>query len=164
MTKLWEIAEEFKSLNELVESGELTSEQIADTLEATEGEFQDKGKAIAMFIENVGSDVDQLDLMIKNLTARKKRLANKQESLRSYLADNMHRTGVTKIQSTEMTISYVKPRMNVVVDCDPLELDFDYQIVEIKANKKAIGDAIKEGIEVNGARIEPGKPSIRIKV
>ena len=58
--KLYEIAQEYKGLVDLVDSGELSQDDIADTLEAVNTTFEDKVKACMMICRQAQASRDAL--------------------------------------------------------------------------------------------------------
>ena len=163
MTALYKITESLQELAELSEVPDM-AQAVADTLEAFEGEFEDKAVSITHYIRNLDSDVEAIDNEVKRLNERKKALKNKQESIKNYLRENMEATGVKKIECPLFSISCVAGR-DVVHITDEAALPDDYVEVksEVKPVKAEILKALKEGVEVPGASITKSKSSIRIK-
>lgn len=163
MTALYEITESLKELSDLSEVPDMAV-AVRDTLEAVEGEFNDKAVSVAHFIRNLDSDVEAIDNEVKRLNDRKKALKTKQESIKDYLRENMEATGIKKIECPLFSISCVAGR-DVVTINDEAALPDDYVEVksEVKPVKATILKALKEGVEVPGASISKSKSSIRIK-
>lgn len=87
--KLYEIADQYKALRELVDSGELTQDQIADTLEGMQGELVEKltncMRARAIMIADASAAMSESN-RLKELADQ----ANKKvESLDAYIKKNM---------------------------------------------------------------------------
>lgn len=163
MTALYEITESLKELADMSEVPDMAV-AVRDTLEAVEGEFNDKAVSVAHFIRNLDSDVEAIDNEVKRLNDRKKALKTKQESIKDYLRENMEATGIKKIECPLFSISCVAGR-DVVTINDEAALPDDYVEVksEVKPVKATILKALKEGVEVPGASIIKSKSSIRIK-
>lgn len=165
MTQLYQLTENFRELQELADGAdEDLAVAVRDTLESVAGEFEDKGKAIAMVALNMDGDIEAIDSQIARLQERKRTITNRQNSLKEYLRENMEATGITKISHPLFTITCAKGREIAVID-DEKVLDDDFVRVKtsIEPDKPAILKALKEGVEVKGAHIELGKSSIRIK-
>jgi len=165
MTALYTITEQFKELAALAENAdEDLAIALRDTMEGIEGEFQEKGKAIAMVTLNIDGDLEAIQSQIDRLTERKRVITNRKESLKEYLRTNMEASGITKISHPLFTITCGKGKPIVVID-DEKAIPDDYVSVNVSSapDKAAIARAIKEGIEVPGAHTETGKSSISIK-
>lgn len=165
MSTLYELTGQFKDLAVLADgSDEDMAVAVRDTMEAIEGEFQEKGKAIAMIALNIDGDLEAIQSQIDRLTERKRIITNRKESLKEYLRENMDASGITKITHPLFTITCGKGKPRVVIDSED-DIPDEYMTVKtsMSPDKVAIAAAIKEGIEVPGAHSEIGKSSISIK-
>ncbi|MDH0798603.1 MULTISPECIES: siphovirus Gp157 family protein [Pseudomonas] len=165
MTTLYTIAEQFKELAVLAETAdEDLAIALRDTMEGIEGEFQEKGKAIAMITLNIDGDLEAIQSQIDRLTERKRIINNRKESLKEYLRSNMDAAGITKITHPLFTITCGKGKPIVVID-DEKAIPDDFVNVKVTSapDKAAIAKALKDGQEVPGAHSEIGKSSISIK-
>ncbi len=159
MTKslsLYTISTELETIldNGIDEDG-VISEELGDML----AKFEDKGKAVAAYILNQDATADAIDEAIKKLEKRAVAYKKKSETLRTYLQDNMKRANIMQISADDGTFS-----VKLFLERDPsVEIFNEGQIPnaymtkpsmpEAKPMKKEIGDAIKAGIDVPGARI-----------
>jgi hypothetical protein len=163
MAKLRDITGQYKELLDLANSDEIPAEAIRDTLQAIEGEFEQKAIKVADVIHNIESDISQIDKEIKRLQARKKVVENRKESIRDFLINNMEACNISKISCPLFTITLVKGRDVVVVDDED---DLPDQYITVKTStapdKAALLAALKEGT-IDGAHLEKSKPSLRIK-
>ena len=165
MSHLYELTEQFKELAALAENAdEDLAVAVHDTMEAIQGEFQDKGKAIAMISLNMDGDIDAIQAQIERLTERKRVIVNRKESLKEYLRTNMEASGITKITHPLFTITLGKGKPIVVIDEESAIPDeFMNTKVTTTPMKAEIARAIKDGKDVPGAHSEIGKSSISIK-
>lgn len=154
MANLYEIQKELLECVDM-ETGEIID---IEKLEALELEKDKKIESIALFIKNLKADKEAYKKE-KQLFAEKEKATDKKiESLTSYLEGFLEGE---KFKSTRVTISYRKSE-SVAID-DIGEVDKQYlKEVEPQVDKTMIKAALKEGIEVPGARIEK-KQSIQIK-
>lgn len=164
MTHLYEISESLRGLASVDAEDEGMALAIRDTMEAVQGEFDEKAKAVASVILNMDSDADAIQSEIDRLTARKKAIQNRQEGIRNYLRENMEACGISKITHPLFSITLAKGREIAVID-DPGALpdDLVYVKTEVRPEKAEILKLLKEGVEVPGAHIERSQSSIRIK-
>lgn len=165
MTALYEISKQYEDLSKLADAGdEDLAVALRDTMEGIEGEFQEKGKALAMVTLNMDGDIEAIKSQIARLTERKKVMENRQSSLKEYLRSNMERTGVAKIVHPLFTITLGKGKPIVVIDEESkIPDDFMRVTTSMAPDKAGIAKAIKDGQDVPGAHSEIGKSSISIK-
>jgi uncharacterized protein YlzI (FlbEa/FlbD family) len=163
MTALRVISEQYRGLLDLAKTDDLPIEAIKDTLDGIEGEFNDKALKIVDVISSVEGDIAQIDAEIDRLTARKKTIVNRNQSIRDYLQNNMEACGITKIECPLFTITLAAGRDIVVIDNED-ELPDEYIAVKTSTapDKKELLKALKIGA-VAGAHIEKSKSSLRIK-
>ena len=84
--KLYEITEQ---LRQLMAMDDVPPEQLQDTLDMVNDEFEAKAENIAMLIREMVLDAEGYKAEIDRLSDRKKSLDNKVESLKDYLRVNM---------------------------------------------------------------------------
>jgi hypothetical protein len=135
---------------------------INDTLEAIEGEFEEKAKNIGFVNANMAARIEAIDSEIKRLQAMKKVEVNKQEALKDYLRHNMQQCDITKIECDLFTITLRKPSDVCVID-DEEKIPQDYWKVVKSVDKALIKRALKDGHEVDGASLQAGKAGLMIK-
>lgn len=165
MTALYEISKQYQELAALADAGdEDLAVALRDTMEGIEGEFQEKGKALAMVTLNMDGDIEAIKTQIARLTERKKVMENRQASLKEYLRTNMERTGINKIIHPLFTITLGKGKPIVIID-EESKIPDEYMNTTVTNTpmKAEIAKAIKEGKTVAGAHSETGKSSISIK-
>lgn len=107
MNSLYELGHAYTQVMELLDESE-DNQAVLDTLESIGGEIAIKAKNIAVVLSNYDSNISVLDAEIKCLQARKKHEQSKQDYLKSYLKQNMERTGQTKIVTPTHSISLRK--------------------------------------------------------
>jgi hypothetical protein len=163
MVALYELTKQQLELKALANDSD-SPEGFADTFEALEGQFNEKAVSVIHVVKNMDSDVEALDAEIKRLTARKKSINNKQDSIREYLRSNMEANEITKIECPLFSITLAKGRdIAVIDDEDKLPDELIGITVVQKPDKAAILKALKAGDDVSGAHIEKSKTSLRIK-
>lgn len=160
--KLYELSEQYQQLQDLSADDEGMEIAIRDTLEGITGEFREKAVNLVKFTQNMDADIESLDAEIKRLQSRKKAMTNKKQALREYLRENMERTGISKIECPLFTITCSKGAEAVEID-DGTELPDEYIKTEYTVRRAELKSALKAGEHIDGARLVPGKSSIRIK-
>jgi hypothetical protein len=143
---------------------DLTGDDLTECLDSIEDAIDEKASNIVKLVASLDVDVSGLDAEIKRLQARKKAVTNNQERLREYLRYNMEVTGITKIKHTLFNITLGKPTVTAeIVDIDFLPDNYVNTEVVIKADKKAILKALKDGEDIPGAILSTGKSRLLIK-
>ena len=160
---LFEITGDFTGLQNLLESGEISEEEIPDSLDAIDCEFPAKAHQVAIVIANISAPLDAIDHHIELLKAKKQAISNKADRLKHYLADSMEATGTKKVVGDIFTINLAAGSPRVIADVDALPDEFVRVKTTLTADKTAIKKAINEGVDVIGASIEIGPKSLRIK-
>lgn len=160
--KLWEISKLmntdrlFKvSDNESVdtETGEVFDKEYLDNLPM---EQEEKSRNVGLVIKNMSNDIDQIDKEIKRLTAMKKSTQSRIESLKAYVL-----TYGCPVKDVAVTIRFSKGRESVEVE-KGVDLPEPFRNYTWTPNKKAIGEALKDGQEIEGCRLVR-KPSVSVK-
>jgi len=143
---------------------DLEGEQLTDCLDSIEDSFDEKANNIVKLVSSLSVDVDGIDKELKRLQAMKKVITNNQERLKEYLRSNMEATGITKIKHSLFSITLGKPTVTAeIVDIDFLPDNFVNTDVVMKADKKAILKALKDGEDIPGAVLSTGKSRLLIK-
>jgi hypothetical protein len=158
--KLYELTEQYRSLEALGTSDDLPAEVIRDTLEGLEGQLQDKATNVALYIRNLESVATAIDEAATTMRLRGERLRKRAQSLNDYLLLNMQMSGITKIESPFFTLAVRNNPPTVVID-NEADIPDSYKRTPPPApppvavpDKKAIAEAIKAGEAVPGAHAE----------
>ncbi len=165
MPSLYVLAGEYRAIEQKLLDSDLDETTIADTLEGAAGDLEEKAVNVAMFIRNLESSADQIDIAIKQMQERKKAIENKADSIKKYLLENMQRTGINKIESPYFSVQLKKNPPSVVIDNESY-INEKYKVTKTvtttSIDKESIKLAIKNGEIVTGAHIEQ-KERIEIK-
>lgn len=160
--KLYELTEQLKDFNELVESGEIPEDAVRDTFESLEGQFNDKAISCGHYLKSLEAESEVIDIEIKRLTALKKTRQNALDKFKDYLRENMERTNINKIECPLFSIS-LGVSQDVVEISDLNSLPKEYKKVKTEADKTAIKKALKAGEDIPGAKLEKGKSKLTIR-
>lgn len=180
---MYNIRAEHLGLLKLIEEaeGELTPE-IEQALALTVEEFQDKAVSYGFVVKSFEDVEEVLDKEIKRLTALKQKAVKRAETFKARLDEAMRQFGVEKITTPTLTLSYRKS--NPVDLAEDFEENFlkhvdiiaqvkegapsglgllvEYFDIKATASKKRIGDALKAGTEIEGAKVVE-KKNLQIK-
>ena len=157
--KLYEITEQ---LRQLMAMDDVPPEQLQDTLDMVNDEFEAKAENIAMLIREMVLDAEGYKAEIDRLSDRKKSIDNKVESLKDYLRVNMQAADMTKIKGKLFTISLGAPTETVYVADEKLLTD-NLAYIKREPNKTEIKAKLKSGADIEGCALVQGKARLTIK-
>ena len=164
--KLFELTEQFRSLERLTESDELAPEFIADTLEGLQGDFEAKAIAVAKFILSLEAASEDIGEAAKAMELRAARVQKRADSVRAYLLFQMQAIDWKKIDAADIVISRRSNPVAVQVTDEhsiPAQFWVQPEPPPKRIDKKAIKEALQSGTDVPGCFLESGE-SIRITV
>ena len=148
-----------KAIEDILEDGfsvdEETGEVLFDEsdLNALNAEISEKIENVACYIKNLTADISALKEEERNLNTRRKQKERKIESPRGYINYALGLSGRKALESPRCKVSYRKSSSVEVPDINALDKNYITEVIELKADKTAIKNAIKEGKEVAGASI-----------
>ena len=101
--KLYEISDQYAALMDMAD--DIPADALADTLESIQADFDEKAINVALVIQNLKSDENQLKEEIDRLTAKKRSIKARQDRLREYLLTNMQAIKKMDIKSPLICIT-----------------------------------------------------------
>ena len=155
MATLYEMTNEIAALYDSLQEAELDSETanqvVLDHLEGIGA--LDKVEGYCQIIKQFKADSDMFAEEIRRLQARKKTAENSIERLKNALLDFMKTSGNEKIKAGTFSLSVRQSKSVNVTDVSLLPQEFIIP-QEPKVDKKGIGEALKNGVEIPGADYE----------
>lgn len=161
MPKLYEMTNDYVQLLNMVESGDFTLEEVADTLEGIQGEIDDKLQSTVCVIREMEAEANKFDEEIKRMSEIKKTYSNTADRLKEYIRFEMEKVGLDKSKGL-FSISLGAPSVSTEVS-DVDSLPEKYKKVSVSADKTAIGKALKAGEVIEGASLVEGKRRLTIR-
>ncbi|HGB3194017.1 TPA: siphovirus Gp157 family protein [Salmonella enterica subsp. enterica serovar Waycross] len=152
-----------KQLNEILALEDIPREQIEDTINLIEEEFEGKAEMVAAYIRELEADESGMKAEIDRLSERKRVLSAKIDNLKDYLRQNMMASGKTNIKGKLFNITLGKPSPVLDVFIPVEQLPEQYIVVKKSADNAALKAALKAGTEIKGCAITDGKPKLIIK-
>ncbi|EAE6445128.1 siphovirus Gp157 family protein [Listeria monocytogenes] len=150
MSTLYSIQGKYQQLLNLAE--QLDPELLKDTLESIDDELETKAENVAFVIKELEGQSLILDKETKRLAERKNIINNNVKRLKQSLFDTMITAKKQKIKTNLFTLDIRKNPPSVIVEDESKLLN--YLIEEPKKlDKTKLGDDLKKGIEVPGAKI-----------
>lgn len=163
---LYQLTGEWRALADKLSDMDLDSQTIADTIEGSDVQMalEEKVQGYEMVARTMEAPRSFIQAEIKRLQGLDKAIAARSQALRDRVQDAMAAIGVQKIAC---------PLFEVRIQKNPVALDvYDERMVPPEfwhtptpvatLDKAALKDALKEGREVQGARLTQSE-SLRIK-
>ena len=165
--KLYELISDFNEFMERVEEGDIPEEAIADTLEAITMSLEAKVDNIACMMKNLDAEITAIEAEAKKLTERAKAKEKTYDRLKEYLADNLQRANLPKIETIRSVVSFrksdsVEVNEETFLGWAQIHRDDLLTYTAPKPNKTAIKKALKDGAKIPGAQIVV-KQNLQIK-
>lgn len=149
---LYELKYNYLKLQELIENGELTADELADTIESINDDIDFKAENYAKIIKMQDYNVKMLKSEIERLTNKKKTLENNIDWLRENLKSCMIETNKTKIKTKLFNISISDNKESVEI-INESEIPDEYFRIKKEVNKEAIKDDLIKGVEIKGVKL-----------
>lgn len=145
---VYKLSENYRRLYEM---DDIDSEVFQDTLDSINDAVEEKLKSIAHLIVNLEADNVGLVSEEKRIKEKRTRNEKKRERLMQLVETTLTNMNLDKFNAGTFTYSFRKSK-KVVID-DESELPSEYFAYKATVKKKEIGDAIKSGKDVPGARV-----------
>jgi len=141
--------------------GEITPE-LETALTINKEQLQSKAVDYSYVIKQLDSDCEQIDAELKRLQQIKKVRTNLAERLKNTISDAMNLYEVEKIETPLIKLSFRNSESVEITNEKQLDACFIVTKTVSSPDKKAIKDAIKNGVFVEGATISYNK-NLQIK-
>ena len=159
---LYELNDNWETVFNMLSDPEADEEMIFDTLEAIEGDIEEKAIGYAKVIKNLEADVPALKEEVDRLNKKKQAKESKAKFLKLKLEETMKNLGRLEIKTDlfDFKIQKNPPAVDVL---DINLIPDAYKIPQdVKVDKKAILQDIKNGAEIKGVEIRQSE-GLRIR-
>lgn len=162
---LYQISEEFLQLLAMAEEGELDEEILQDTLEAMEGEYEDKLDSYAIVIKDLESDIAKIDGEMSRLKETKTRISNNIDRMKRAVFSSMVATDHREVKGEHFTWKIQKNggRRPIAITCPVSEIPQKYLRVKYELDNEYIRLLLEDGQELPFAHLEERGESLRLK-
>lgn len=165
--KLYELTNDYLALLNAIDNEELPEEAIADTLEAITSSIEEKADSIACLLKNLDAECKAIKAEETRLAGRRIAKEKSIERIKQYLSDSLQSAGIDKIETARNRITFRKSETVEVADEVFIEWAQKNRDDLLKystptADKTAIKQCLKDGIEIVGAELRV-KNNIQIK-
>lgn len=163
---LWQIATEHRALAERLLDLDLDEQTVLDTLESETGALDEKATNVVAFARSLDALADAIKAEEQRLAQRRRAVEARGERLRRYVRDAMQLAGVTRIDGPRFALSLRAGAERVVID-HVEQLPAGYLRMPPppppEPDKPTIAAALKAGMDVPGARLERGAPTLLVR-
>ena len=143
------------------ETGELSSDYAA-ALDSAEIATAAKLEAVEAFRRGLAAEAEAFKAEETRLAKRRKAMEARHESLGKYMASCLTLAGLDHLKAGTFDFRMQANAPAVMLLCDPADLPTEYRKATWTADKKAIGEALKRGEELEFAVLSPSK-SLRVR-
>lgn len=157
--KLYELSAAWVELQEM----DCDPQTLADTLEAIEGELDEKLVNISKLVRSLNAEAEAVQFEILRLRTQKERLEKKVDGLMEYARNAMLMTHKTNVSDgiSGFRIQKNPPKVEILSD-EAIPLCYYTEKVVRTVDKNAIKQAIQGGFTVPGAVLKQDE-AIRLK-
>jgi hypothetical protein len=162
MSNLYQLTNDYETVLNMLYDEDADEEMILDTLEAIEGEIEDKADNYAKIIKELEAKQNARKEEAKRLTESAKVFENRVKALKSNLFNSMKATGKTKFATDLFSFNIAKNggKQTLTIDGEVPE-EYTKTITENDTDK--IRQALEKGEKLTFAHFEPRGESLRIK-
>lgn len=163
--KLYELTEQYEALMDMLCDEEVDEQTIMDTLEAIDGEIEEKAENYAKIIQQMQADAAMLKAEEERLCMRRKSLENRSQNLKAVLKSNLEFIGKTKFKTAlfSFCIATNGGKQPLFITDNIEEIPGKYLIPQPSLpDKEAIRELLASK-EVEWAHLEPRGTSLRIR-
>ncbi len=153
---LYEINDEYERALNTFHIDEETGELIFDNeaIEKNEADFKTKIDNLACYIKDLNALSESIKAEKSALDERLKANDKKVEALKKYLGSALEMRGMDKFETARNKLSFRKSTSVVVNEDVLLPKEYIKTVVTEKVDKKAIGDALKNGAVIYGCYLK----------
>lgn len=163
--RLYELAEQYKALEDLSYDPEVDEQVYRDTMEGLWGEIEEKADGYAKIIAGMKYDIEALKAEEERLNARRKALEQRSKWLKDNLEANMREIGKLKFKTDLFSFSIQKNGglQPLVIDGVLDDIPGRFLIPQPPVpNNEAIRRLLADK-QVDWAHLEPRGESLRIR-
>ena len=165
---IYDISVEYQTLLDIAESGfdaetgeVIDEEHLNAAFDVIQESVEKKVANTAQVVRKIETEAQSVLEEAKRLADKARALSKSSDFLKDLIRGLMVQTGTSKVKTPYVSVSVGKKSLSV--EANPDVIPKEYQVVRISADKKAIKDAITNGVEVPGARLVEGKPRLTIR-
>lgn len=158
MSNLYQIDSKIYNLltlpeSEIVDEDGVVIRDVWKELGELQGERADKLVDSMRVAQEMEENAKALNEEIARLTVRKKAFQDRAQAIKERVAQSMSNADEKRVENSTARITLTRSKSVDIVDETELPLQFLRTKTTVEADKKAIGEKLKAGEEVPGARL-----------
>ena len=165
MSTLYEIVNDYLTIQHMMEDPDLDPQTLADTMEGIEGELEVKADGYAKVIRNMEADIEAIKSEVNRLTDRRKTIEKNIQTLKLALQKSMEITGKTKFKTELFSFGIRNNAPSVIMDeTDISKIPAAYlRIKDPDIDKAKLKEDLKAGVDLSGVAHLEKSQSLMIK-
>ena len=162
---LYDLTAEYQALLQMAEDPDTDPEVLTDTMEALEGEIEDKADGYAIVMKELEASEQKIKNEVDRLNARRLSISNNIRCMKLRLQTSMIETGKTKFKTDLFSFGIQKNPPAVVIDEQYIENIPEKYLVQQDPviDKKKIKEDLKAGVDLEGIAHLAQTESLRIR-
>lgn len=152
MGTLYELKSEYLQLRDMAGDPDISPEALRDTMDAINGELEDKADGYARVIRELEAEEAGLDAEIKRLQARKSAVSGNKRRIKDALESAMRETGKLKFKTALFSFGIQRNPPSVAILSENIPLDY-LVVPEPQPDKKRILAELKAGATFDWAEL-----------
>ena len=162
---LYDLTAEYQALLQMAEDPDTDPEVLTDTMEALEGEIEEKADGYAIVMKELEATEQKIKTEVDRLNARRLSISNNIRCMKLRLQTSMIETGKTKFKTDLFSFGIQKNPPSVVMDEQYLENIPEKYLVQQDPtiDKKKIKEDLKAGVDLEGIAHLEQTESLRIR-
>jgi regulator of replication initiation timing len=166
MSTLFELTAQYRLFSEqidiyadMIEAGDMPEEAFWDTVEALEGEVNEKVDSLACIYKEIMYEAAALKAEAERLKERQKRKEAEAERLKAYIETSMKAAGISKVETARNKLSFRKSTKLEIADEDTFVAwaqEYNPDLLTFKQpdpNKVVIKKILQGGQSIEGCRL-----------
>lgn len=164
MGSLYEITQEFMEFQKQLEDMDLDDQTFSDTLDSAMWSIEIKAENIIKHMKTLEALADAKKLEAKRLSDSASSDLKKVEFFKNYLADNLKKANISKLQAGVFSLGFRKGTEVVQVDEYLVPEEFWVsEVVTKPLGKSELKKLLKEGTEIPGVSLVRNPDSLVVK-
>lgn len=148
--------------DQLIDNGGELDEETETALQMNKEELTVKASSFALLSRELERKTESIDAEIERLTKLKKSYISSSDRVKAAIENAMKLHGIEKIEGDLVRLSFRKSKAVEIEDETKIGKQYTTSTITVSISKKLIGDAIKAGQKVEGAKLVERR-SLQIK-
>jgi phage host-nuclease inhibitor protein Gam len=164
MANIYDLTADMMRIQSMMDDPELDTRTLKDTMEAVEGEYEDKFEAYAKVFKSIDADIEAIEDEKDRLTQKVRILKSNRQRMKEAMEESMRLTGKTKFKTKLFSFGIQKNAPSVVMETEDISLiPAEFIRTKQEIDKTALKDALKAGVSLEGIAHLEQTESLRIR-